>query len=104
MELEANIADVDTDEVNKAEEYEAWKGREIARIKRDREEREAIMLKEKRTKWTRVVNEDATDPDILWAYKYNDPIRAKYISKMAAMNAPMAKSKGIKKSKDWESK
>nr|DAD18175.1 TPA_asm: hypothetical protein HUJ06_019638 [Nelumbo nucifera] len=47
LEVEANIADVDTDdEVNEAEEYEAWKAREIARIKRDREDREA-MLKEK---------------------------------------------------------
>ncbi|KAF2306872.1 hypothetical protein GH714_022256 [Hevea brasiliensis] len=45
--MEANIADVDTDdEVNEAEEYEAWKVREIARIKRDRDDREA-MLKEK---------------------------------------------------------
>ncbi|KAH6790458.1 microfibrillar-associated protein-like protein [Perilla frutescens var. frutescens] len=47
MDLESNIADVDTDDdVNEAEEYEAWKSREIARIKRDREDREA-MLKEK---------------------------------------------------------
>lgn len=47
VELEANIADVDTDDdMNEAEEYEAWKAREIARIKRDREDREA-MLKEK---------------------------------------------------------
>ncbi|KAJ8763139.1 hypothetical protein K2173_025524 [Erythroxylum novogranatense] len=47
LEMEANIADVDTDdEVNEAEEYEAWKVREIARIKRDRDAREA-MLKEK---------------------------------------------------------
>ncbi|TVU32528.1 hypothetical protein EJB05_24259, partial [Eragrostis curvula] len=44
---EANIEDVDTDdELNEAEEYEAWKNREIARIKRDREERDA-RLKEK---------------------------------------------------------
>lgn len=47
LETEANIADVDTDdEVNEAEEYEAWKAREIARIKREREDRDAI-LKEK---------------------------------------------------------
>ncbi|KAI3470999.1 hypothetical protein Pfo_027662 [Paulownia fortunei] len=47
MELEADIADVDTDDdMNEAEEYEAWKSREIARIKRDREDRDA-MLKEK---------------------------------------------------------
>lgn len=44
---EAKIEDVDTDdELNEAEEYEAWKNREIARIKRDREERDA-RLKEK---------------------------------------------------------
>lgn len=47
MDMESNTADVDTDdELNEAEEYEAWKAREIARIKKDREEREA-MLKEK---------------------------------------------------------
>ncbi|KAL1825709.1 hypothetical protein ACET3Z_012487 [Daucus carota] len=47
MELDADIADVDTDDdLNEAEEYEAWKVREIARIKRDRDDREA-MLKEK---------------------------------------------------------
>uniref|UniRef100_A0A2P2P2B3 Microfibrillar-associated protein 1-like n=1 Tax=Rhizophora mucronata TaxID=61149 RepID=A0A2P2P2B3_RHIMU len=47
LEMDANVADVDTDdELNEAEEYEAWKVREIARIKRDREDREA-MLKEK---------------------------------------------------------
>ncbi|GAA0184594.1 extracellular matrix protein [Lithospermum erythrorhizon] len=45
--LEANVADVDTDdEINEAEEYETWKVREIARIKRDREDRDAA-LKEK---------------------------------------------------------
>lgn len=47
LELEANVADVDTDDdINEAEEYEAWKAREIARIKRDREDRDA-SLKEK---------------------------------------------------------
>ncbi|BFG20338.1 hypothetical protein CerSpe_066130 [Prunus speciosa] len=46
LEQEANIADIVTDdEVNEAE-YEAWKAREIARIKSDRDDREA-MLKEK---------------------------------------------------------
>ncbi|KAK9713449.1 hypothetical protein RND81_06G027800 [Saponaria officinalis] len=46
-ENEADTGDVDTDdEVNEAEEYEGWKAREIARIKCDREDREA-MLKEK---------------------------------------------------------
>ncbi|CAH9070448.1 unnamed protein product [Cuscuta epithymum] len=47
LESEANIADVDTDdELNEAEEYEAWKAREIARIKREREDRDTV-LKEK---------------------------------------------------------
>ncbi|EXB57992.1 hypothetical protein L484_001743 [Morus notabilis] len=39
LEQEANSADIDTDdEINEAEEYEAWKVREIARVKRDRED------------------------------------------------------------------
>ncbi|KAE8660047.1 hypothetical protein F3Y22_tig00116959pilonHSYRG00529 [Hibiscus syriacus] len=195
MELEANIEDVDTDdEVNEAEEYEAWKAREIARIKRDRDEREA-MIKEReeieklrnmteeerlewerknpkpapppkqkwkfmqkyyhkgaffqsdaddpaatagahniyhrdfsaptgddkmdktilpkvmqvkhfgrsgRTKYTHLVNEDTTDWNNPWTY--NDPLRAKYNAKMAAVNAPIAKPKGSKKLKDWETK
>ncbi|XP_028956345.1 uncharacterized protein [Malus domestica] len=195
MELEANIEDIDTDdEVNEAEEYDAWKAREIARIKRDREDREA-MLKEKeeiervrnmteeerrewerknprpaprpkqkwrfmqkyyhkgaffqsdaddyaatagtdgiytrdvsaptgedkmdktilpkvmqvkhfgrsgRTKWTHLVNEDTTDWNNPWTY--NDPLRAKYNAKMAGMNVPIAKPKGSKKLKDWESR
>ncbi|KAF6162766.1 hypothetical protein GIB67_029035 [Kingdonia uniflora] len=47
LEVEANVEDIDTDdELNEAEEYEAWKVREIARIKRDRDDREAL-LKEK---------------------------------------------------------
>ncbi|KAF8649100.1 hypothetical protein HU200_064425 [Digitaria exilis] len=44
---EANIEDVDTDdELNEAEEYESWENREIGRIKRDGEERDA-RLKDK---------------------------------------------------------
>ncbi|KAK3135241.1 hypothetical protein QOZ80_5BG0416520 [Eleusine coracana subsp. coracana] len=192
---EANIEDIDTDdELNEAEEYEAWKNREIARIKRDREERDA-RLKEKeeiekvrnmteeerrewerknpkqvhqtkqkwkfmqkyyhkgaffqegaddviqsagkddiytrdfseptgedkmdksilpkvmqvkhfgrsgRTKWTHLVNEDTTDWNTPWAT--NGPLRAKYNAKMAGMNQPIAKPKGSKKLKDWDSK
>ncbi|CAG7879504.1 unnamed protein product [Brassica rapa] len=41
---EANIGDVETDdEINEAEEYEVWKTREIARIKRERDAKEAML-------------------------------------------------------------
>jgi microfibrillar-associated protein 1 len=55
-----------------------------------------------RTKWTHLVNEDTTDWDNPWTY--NDPLRAKYDAKMAGMNAPIAKPKGSKKLKDWETR
>ncbi|KAL5539030.1 hypothetical protein UlMin_043690 [Ulmus minor] len=55
-----------------------------------------------RTKWTHLVNEDTTDWNNPWTY--NDPLRAKYNEKMAGMNAPIAKPKGSKKLKDWESR
>lgn len=195
LEAEGNGGEIDTDdEINEAEEYEAWKAREITRIKRDRDDREA-MLKEKeeiekvrnmteeerrewerknpkplpqpkqkwkfmqkyfhkgaffqtpaddhapsaagdeifkrdfssptgedkmdktilpkvmqvkhfgrsgRTKWTHLVAEDTTDWNNPWTY--NDPLRAKYNSKMAGMNRTIAKPKGSKKLKDWELK
>ncbi|WCJ43562.1 microfibrillar-associated protein-related [Euphorbia peplus] len=193
LEMEASIADVDTDdEVNEAEEYESWKVREIARIKRDREARDDILKgreeaekyrnmtdEEKRewdrknpkqapaskskwnfmqkyyhqgpffqdnaddiaatagtsdiykrdysaptgddklnkailpkvmqvkdfgrsgrTKWTHLVNEDTTDWNNPWTY--NDPLRAKYNTKMAGMNTAIARPRGSKKLKDWE--
>ncbi|XP_050213504.1 uncharacterized protein LOC126664920 [Mercurialis annua] len=53
-----------------------------------------------RTKWTHLVNEDTTDWNTPWTY--NDALRAKYNTKMAGMNAPIAKPKGSKKLKDWE--
>ncbi|CAH2057036.1 unnamed protein product [Thlaspi arvense] len=37
-------------------------------------------------------------------WTYNDPLRAKYNAKMAGMNAAIAKPKGSKKLKDWESR
>ncbi|KAI5333922.1 PREDICTED: microfibrillar-associated [Prunus dulcis] len=55
-----------------------------------------------RTKWTHLVNEDTTDWNNPWTY--NDPLRSKYNAKMAGMNAPIAKPKGSKKLKDWESR
>ncbi|XP_022742384.1 microfibrillar-associated protein 1-like [Durio zibethinus] len=55
-----------------------------------------------RTKWTHLVNEDTTDWNNPWTY--NDPLRAKYNAKMAAVNAPIVKPKGSKKLKDWELK
>ncbi|KAJ7976438.1 microfibrillar-associated protein 1 [Quillaja saponaria] len=195
LEMEANVADVDTDdEVNEAEEYEAWKVREIARVKRDKEEalapvkeRDEIekvrnMTEEERrewerknpkptqstkrkwrfmqkyyhrgaffqedpddhaatvgadniyhrdfsaptgedkmdktilpkvmqvkhfgrsgrSKWTHLVNEDTTDWNNPWTY--NDPLRAKYNTKMAGMNTPIERPKGSKKLKTWESR
>lgn len=53
-----------------------------------------------RTKWTHLVNEDTTSWDNPWAN--NDTLRAKYNSKMAGMDAPIAKPRGSKKLKDWE--
>eukprot|EP00246_Nothoceros_aenigmaticus_P016571 TRINITY_DN7638_c0_g1_i2.p1 TRINITY_DN7638_c0_g1~~TRINITY_DN7638_c0_g1_i2.p1 ORF type:complete len:438 (+),score=157.09 TRINITY_DN7638_c0_g1_i2:170-1483(+) len=53
-----------------------------------------------RTKWTHLVAEDTTEWDNPWTY--NDPLRAKYNSKMAGMNRPINKPAGSKKLKDWE--
>lgn len=60
--------------MNEAEEYEAWKAREIVRIKRDRENREAMskekkeiervrnMTEEERRKWERKNPKPAGQP------------------------------------------
>ncbi|KAK1605876.1 hypothetical protein QYE76_029549 [Lolium multiflorum] len=54
-----------------------------------------------RTKWTHLVNEDTTDWNAPWAT--NGPLRTKYTAKMAGMG-PIAKPKGSKKMKDWDTK
>ncbi|KAL6530356.1 hypothetical protein OROHE_014709 [Orobanche hederae] len=59
LESEANIADVDTDDdVNEAEEYEVWKAREIARIKRDRDVKEARLRGKEETEKVRNMPEE----------------------------------------------
>lgn len=82
MELEdANIADVDTDdEMNEAEEYEVWKTREIARIKRERDAREAMvkereeieklrnMTEQERREWERKNPKPAGPPKQKWKF------------------------------------
>ncbi|KAH7513695.1 hypothetical protein FEM48_Zijuj11G0008400 [Ziziphus jujuba var. spinosa] len=59
LEWDTNIADIDTDnETNEAEEYQAWKAREIARIKSEREVREARLEEKKEIEWVRNMAEE----------------------------------------------
>ncbi|CAL9098783.1 unnamed protein product [Musa textilis] len=81
LEAEANITDVDTDDdMNEAEEYEAWKTREIARIKRERDDREARlkekeeiekvrnMTEEERREWERKNPKPLSAPKQKWRF------------------------------------
>lgn len=79
---EPNLNDVCTDDENDEVEYEAWKLRELKRIKRDREEREALekerleiermrhMTEEERRLELRLNPKQVTNKAIKGKYKY----------------------------------
>lgn len=83
VEGEARMSDVETDDdINEAEEYESWKMRELARIKKDKDEREAAvkereeieklrsMTEEERKEWERKNPKEnkATVPKQKWKF------------------------------------
>ncbi|RWR77405.1 microfibrillar-associated protein 1A [Cinnamomum micranthum f. kanehirae] len=74
LDVEANNSDVDTDdEVNEAEVYEAWKSREIARSKRDREEKMVkkvrnVTEEEERQEWERKNPKPHPAPKRKWRF------------------------------------
>ncbi|XP_027104069.1 uncharacterized protein [Coffea arabica] len=108
MELEANVADVDTDdEMNEAEEYEAWKAREIARIKRDRDDREAVlkereeiekvrnMTEEERREWERKNPKPAKPGKPKWRFMQKYYHKGAFFQSNADDRAGTAGSDGI---------
>lgn len=108
LEMEANIADVDTDdEINEAEEYEAWKIREIARIKRDRELRDAMlkereeiekvrnMTEEERREWERKNPKAAPTPKQKWKFMQKYYHKGAFFQEDADDNAGTAGSDSI---------
>ncbi|CAK9319630.1 unnamed protein product [Citrullus colocynthis] len=108
LEMEANIADVDTDdEINEAEEYEAWKVREIARIKRDRELRDAMlkereeiekvrnMTEEERREWERKNPKPAPPPKQKWKFMQKYYHKGAFFQEDADDNAGTAGSDSI---------
>ncbi|XP_038222036.1 microfibrillar-associated protein 1-like [Zerene cesonia] len=77
---EANINDVCTDDENDELEYEAWKLREMKRIKRDKEEREAVEKEWLQTERLRNMTDDERrveqrlNPKLIT----NKPVKGKY--------------------------
>lgn len=108
LEAEANIADIDTDdELNEADEYESWKTREISRIKRDRDAREAMlkekeeiervrnMTEEERREWERKNPKPAPPPKQKWRFMQKYYHKGAFFQEDADDMAGTAGSDGI---------